>query len=671
MDSAGGRCSMGSAIRLLCAAGSLLALAACSWVDDTGIQSNESPDIQLDAANAATEGASLRWPFSLLDPDGNIQRVDVTLQAEGRQVASCGAWFTPLESADSLRDACQPSLSDAQCQVGVVTGSDDVRLNFPELRYPVGLTYDLSVLDTGLQSTSRTVDICVQTVSAPPVAQADAYSVTYGSVLATSAVQWGDACEVVGGTGVLANDTDDFDYTETTNSGAPCLTAELVSAPQFATRFSLAADGSFQYEGSGTVGPGGSDSFSYRANDGVNVSEPVQVALSIVGDNLPPIANTLSRSIDEDTVLTVPITALGQDPEGLSLRVAALSRPSQGSAEIRGDAVVYRPPAGYSGSTRIGFTLADVGGATAEGTLTVTVLPVNDPPEILSLTDPIVIQVINPGSPAGVTVDARVRDDETPAPLLVVSADIDPSFARAAVSSTDTEGRVSIVISPLRNGTETLEVSVRDTGFAGLSAETTSRAVQVQVDGVNEAPIAGDDTATTNKGVPVDIAVLANDSDPDGQSITLIGVVTSPSNGSAVLLADGQTLRYTPRAGFSGNDLFTYRVRDPLGAETVGTVRVQVINQAPAARSDSYQVEGIAPTALPVLLNDADPDGDPVRITRILNSPAGIVLTVTGDTILFRSITGAQAEVEFSYEIDDFDGLTSQAVVSVRVSEQD
>ncbi|MEM9604959.1 MAG: Ig-like domain-containing protein [Pseudomonadota bacterium] len=648
-----------------------MVLAACSWVDDTGIQSNESPDIQLDASNAATEGASLRWPFSLLDPDGNIQRVDVSLQAEGREVTSCGAWFAPLESASSLRDACQPSLSDAQCQVGIVTGSDDVRLTFPELRYPVGLTYDLSVLDTGLQSTSRTVDICVQTVSAPPIAQADAYSVTYGSVLATSAVQWGEACEVVGGTGVLANDTDDFDYTETTNSGAPCLTAELVSAPQFATRFTLAADGSFQYEGSGTVGPGGSDSFSYRANDGVNVSEPVQVALSIVGDNLPPVANALSRSIDEDTVLTVPITELGQDPEGLSLRVASLARPSQGSAEIRGDAVVYRPPAGFSGSTRIAFTLADVGGATAQGSLTVTVRPVNDPPEIVSLADPIVIQVTNPGAPASVTVAARVRDDETPAQQLLVSADIDPGFARAAVGGTDAQGGVAIVISPLRNGSEALEVSVRDTGFSGLSAETTRRTVQVQVSGVNEAPIARDDSATANKGVPVDIAVLANDSDPDGQAITLIGVVTAPSNGSAVLLADGLTLRYTPNPGFSGNDLFTYRVRDPLGADAVGTVRVQVINQAPTARGDSYQVEGITPTALSVLANDTDPDGDPVRITRILNAPGGYVLSVAGDTVLFRSITGAQAEVTFTYEIDDFDGLTSQAEVSVRVSEQD
>ncbi|MEM6986830.1 MAG: Ig-like domain-containing protein [Pseudomonadota bacterium] len=668
-----GHCSVpqrGKRARAVLAAIAVLSLAACGWVDDTGIQSNTAPQIQLDSANAVVESTTLRWPFSSLDADGNIQRVDLNLQAQGRDVGSCGQWFTVAESAENLRAACQPSLTDAQCQVVVETVSDAVNLSFPALRYPVGLTYDLAVLDTGQQSTTRSVDVCIQTVSSPPVANADGYSVVYGEAITATSAQWGETCEVIGGTGVLANDSDDFDYTETTNSGAPCLTAELVSPPQFAQQFSFTADGGFTYLGDGSVGPGGSDTFSYRASDGVNVSDAVQVAIAVVGSNAPPVANDLQRAIDEDASLVLPVDELGTDPEGSPLRLASVSTPSHGTAEISNNALVYRPPSGFSGTTDVTFVIADAGGATDQGSLRITVRAVNDPPEVVSLPNPITIRVIDPARPGSEAVTATVRDDETPAAQLVVSADIDPAFARVAVSGTGADGRVSLVISPLANGARDLTVTVRDQGFAGLPAETSSRVTRVEVSGINSPPVAGDDTASTLKGRRVVVPVLDNDTDIDGQPISLVGVLTSPVNGTAVVTADGRSIRYRPLGQFSGTDQFTYLIRDSLGAEATGTVRVEVVNRAPVAVDDSFEVEGRALTSLAVLSNDSDPDDDSIRIISVDGVPSGYAVSISSGRLWFQSLTGNEAEVSFTYSIDDFDGLSSQATVVVEVEEE-
>jgi hypothetical protein len=69
-----------------------------------------------------------------------------------------------------------------------------------------------------------------------------------------------------------------------------------------------------------------------------------------------------------------------------------------------------------------------------------------------------------------------------------------------------------------------------------------------------------DDSASTPAGIPVTVPVLANDSDLDGDTLTVVEV-TTPANGTAVINTDG-TITYTPNAGFTGTDTFTYTVTD-------------------------------------------------------------------------------------------------------------
>uniref|UniRef100_UPI00232C9E1C Ig-like domain-containing protein n=1 Tax=Olleya namhaensis TaxID=1144750 RepID=UPI00232C9E1C len=76
----------------------------------------------------------------------------------------------------------------------------------------------------------------------------------------------------------------------------------------------------------------------------------------------------------------------------------------------------------------------------------------------------------------------------------------------------------------------------------------------------NEAPIANADTATTPKGTPIEIIVLANDFDPDNDTIA-ITTNTDPTNGTVTISSTG-VVTYTPQDGFIGEDTFTYTICD-------------------------------------------------------------------------------------------------------------
>ena len=120
-------------------------------------------------------------------------------------------------------------------------------------------------------------------------------------------------------------------------------------------------------------------------------------------------------------------------------------------------------------------------------------------------------------------------------------------------------------------GVFTFDVVVTDDGVPSLAGRRTVTVTVVDLDG---PPVAIDDEADTDAGVPVVIAVLDNDSDPDGDALTIDGV-TDPAGGSVSVNIDG-TVTYTPDTGFSGVDTFAYTVTTPGGLTDSATVSVTV-----------------------------------------------------------------------------------------------
>jgi uncharacterized repeat protein (TIGR01451 family) len=162
------------------------------------------------------------------------------------------------------------------------------------------------------------------------------------------------------------------------------------------------------------------------------------------------------------------------------------------------------------------------------------------------------------------------------AALAVVLSGSDPDGDSLTFQTTPAHGTLSgsapnltYTPAPNFNGTDAFSFTVSD-GSLTSSAAT----VSITVNPVNDAPDVVNDVATAPHSSFVNISVLANDTDIDGDSLS-IASVTQPGNGRATIGADG-TILYTPAPGFRGVDTFTYTASDGAGGTDVATVAVTV-----------------------------------------------------------------------------------------------
>ncbi|MEL6889755.1 MAG: Ig-like domain-containing protein, partial [Pseudomonadota bacterium] len=189
----------------------------------------------------------------------------------------------------------------------------------------------------------------------------------------------------------------------------------------------------------------------------------------------------------------------------------------------------------------------------------------------------------------------------------------------------------------------------------------------------NAAPTPQDDNASLAEDNSITLAVLANDSDPDGQSLS-ITALTQPANGTAVLNPDG-TITYTPDANYAGPDSFTYTVSDPLAGTAQASVALTVTPEAdaPVAVDDTASTPLDTTVVIPVLANDLDADGDPLNISAVegsVQAQSGSVST-DGSSVTYTPDPGFEGTDSFSYTVLDPAGQPSTAVVTVTVTPED
>ncbi|WP_311478031.1 Ig-like domain-containing protein [uncultured Gulosibacter sp.] len=189
----------------------------------------------------------------------------------------------------------------------------------------------------------------------------------------------------------------------------------------------------------------------------------------------------------------------------------------------------------------------------------------------------------------------------------------------------------------------------------------------------NSAPQPSDLTAWSVAGRTTRIPVPLTGIDPDGDSVSLVGVQQVPSMGTATLGAGW--FNYTPNEGAAGTDSFTYIVEDRFGKQATARVRVGVappatVNQPPVAVEDSVRVRPSRSISVDVLANDSDPDGDPIAILPDQVDVVGVdPEKVTASERLIRVETPAeQTTITVGYRVTDGRGGESYARLSVHVT---
>ena len=215
----------------------------------------------------------------------------------------------------------------------------------------------------------------------------------------------------------------------------------------------------------------------------------------------------------------------------------------------------------------------------------------------------------------------------------------------------------------------TYKVSDGRGGTASATVSLTVAATAVQ----NQAPVAQDDDATTMESIAVKIAVLSNDSDPDGDSLS-ISNFTQAANGAVSDNGDG-TLNYKPTIGFVGTDSFTYEVADGRGGAASATVSATVQaspNQLPVALDDSYivpQDSALSKNAdAGVLSNDSDGNGDTLTATVVTGVANGTLSLAADGSFTYTPDAGFSGADSFGYKATDGKGGADTALVSISVT---
>ncbi|KUF08868.1 hypothetical protein AVJ23_20485 [Pseudoponticoccus marisrubri] len=218
------------------------------------------------------------------------------------------------------------------------------------------------------------------------------------------------------------------------------------------------------------------------------------------------------------------------------------------------------------------------------------------------------------------------------------------------------------------NGPAMISYTIEDPEGNSATGEV-AVTVEPENGGGDNAPDAVDDTGSTTAGTPVNIDVLANDSDPEGQDFFTIDT-SDPANGTAAIGAGG-SVDYTPDDGFTGTDTFTYTIADDDGLTDTATVTVTVgtPNTPPVAVDDTATTEQDAPVTLDPTENDTDAEDDPLSVS-MLGDPANGTATLNGDgSVTYTPNDGFTGEDTIPYTVSDGNGGTDEGEIIVTVTE--
>ncbi len=569
------------------------------------------------------------FTYTVTDPDGNSNTAIVTAVVNPQipfAVDDVGVTpyltpiTTPVLANDKDPDNAPLTVSHVTRPAnGTTVLNDDGTVTYtPNIGFSGTDTYTYMICNPSDQCDIASVTVTVE--NAPPVAEDDSASTQPNTPVSVP---------------ILVNDSDP--------NNDPLVVDEITRPPTNGT-VSFTPDGTLVY----TPNPGftGVDIFFYQISDGNGGTDTAMVTITV--DDKSPTAVADSVVTRPDQPLNIAVLANDSDPNRDPLTVTHVTEPSHGTVGINGDGTVtYHPEPGFIGTDSFTYTATDPDGNSDTATVTVRVMP--QTPEALDDTG-------KTPTDTPVTVDILANDRDPDGDILSVTAITQPANGKVILNE---DGRVTYTPNNGFSGTDTFTYTVCDPGNHCDMA-----AVTISVE--NAPPVAIDDNTSTRPNQPVSIPVLVNDSDPNGDPLTIKDIVTKPKHGTVSFTPDG-TVIYTPKPGFTGIDTFVYEISDGKGGTDTATVRVTVDNETPAAVADSAVTRPDQPITINVLSNDTDPEGDPLKVTRITEPHNGTVVKNNDGTLTYTPNPGFVGTDTFTYTVKDPDGNTNSATVTVVV----
>ena len=413
----------------------------------------------------------------------------------------------------------------------------------------------------------------------------------------------------------------------------------------------------------------GSYSFAYTVSDGIATTLGMIRVEVVEASALPPVAEDDTAVLPQGGSVLVAPLGNDYDPTGGVLTITSIDSSAAPGLEV---ALIDRhllrvtAPSGLDKSVTFSYSVTNgQGSATAQVTVIPGASDRTDLPPVLK-PDRAKVRVGDVG-----TVSV-LSNDRSPAGLnlLVESVlEYDQTTALGTPFVTGNQVRLEAGDTP---GTMDVTYSVIDS--AGNRASSTVTFEVLAASDSNQAPRPRDITAWATAGQTTRIPVTLDGIDPDGDSVTLKSLDSSPQKGSAAVKATW--IEYTPNANASGTDSFTYTVEDRQGGRASARVRVAVtpaptLNQNPVAVPDTVLTRPDRSVSVNVLANDLDPDGDALTLEEgSLETATPELAPQVRSTTTVQVHTPSQAGTYLvSYTVSDGRGGSARGTLTVYVQD--
>ncbi|MEP5729658.1 MAG: tandem-95 repeat protein [Sulfitobacter sp.] len=587
------------------------------------------------------------FTYTVSDPDGNSDVGEVTVLV------------APVNDLPVAEDDEAETTSGEPVIIDILTNDSDVETANEDLIIALGTTPDGTVEDNGDGTVTFTPNddfvgdaTFTYTITDEDGGVAEAeVTVAVEAPADTGPIAVDDSAETDEDVSVivdlLGNDTDPDNSNDELS-----LTAVSVSP----------GEGSVEDLGDGTVrftpaqDFNGDVTISYTVSDPDGNTDDGTASVTVNPINDAPDAVDDIDVTPEDTSITVNLLANDTDVDGDTLTVTAVSvDPEQGTVVDNGDGTAtFTPVEDFVGEVTISYSIEDEEGLTDSAEHTVYVNEVSDAP----VTED----------------DSAETPEDTPITVNVLENDSDPDgdpLIISEVSVPEEQGTVEVVdnevvFTPAENfnGPATITYTAQDPDGNATPGE-----LVVEVTPVNDAPVAEDDTDLTDINTAVTVNLLANDSDVDGDDLTVTAASVPAAQGTLSLNGDG-TAVFTPATDFVGEATISYTIQDEdgLSASAEHTVIISDPDGAPTAEDDTAETPEETPVTIDVLENDMDPQSDPLTITEASVPEEQGTVEIVDDELVFTPAEDFNGLVEISYIVEDPDGNADEGIVTVNVT---
>ena len=333
----------------------------------------------------------------------------------------------------------------------------------------------------------------------------------------------------------------------------------------------------------------GSDSFTFKANDGTVDSETVTVNITI--NEINPNLTAVAQSVTTDEDITKSITLEGSDNGGGTVNFVIVSEPEHGELSGTVPNLSYTPEENYNGSDSFTFYVSDDFTNSATVTVDIAIAAINDGPEITSTP----VLIVNEDEQYSYTFEATDVDGD------VLTYSVVGTLPSWLSFDTDTDsGLLTGIPNNTNVGVHLVTLQVTD----GSGASRNSN-FNITVSNINDAPTATSQSLTVAEDDSLMITLAGTDI--DGDSLTFS--YESPSSG--VLTGTAPNLTYSPNENFNGSDSFTFTANDGTVDSSVATININItpVNDEPVITSTpSTEVDEGGVYSYTLLAEDGDGD---------------------------------------------------------------